>query len=138
MEDGSSVASIQERTEPVRYAQTTWRALAALKTEHQHALRHALDRSQAVESTGEVHQQHETPGGLADSPRSLKTSDQSYLREVTQPPACSQIADDHAFPNAVRMETERISAKVRHQNPEKDVVVRVEFIRGTASRVCIL
>ena len=53
MEDGPNIAP-----EPARYAQTTWRALAALTTEHQHALRHALDRNEAVESAGEVHQQH--------------------------------------------------------------------------------
>ena len=135
MEDSTSVADFQEHTEPVRYAQTTWRALAALTTEHQHALRHALDRSQAIQSAGEVRQQHETPSGFADSPGSPQPSDQACVLGVTQAPVCSENADHHEFANGVRMETERMSAKVRHVNPEKDVVVRVDFIRGTASRV---
>ena len=136
MEDGPNVAPFQQHTEPVRYAQTTWRALAALTTEHQHALRHALDRNQAVASAGEVHQQHETTSGFADSPRSAKTSDQSGLHEAAQARASSENADDPAFANSVRMETERVSAKVGVLNPARDVVVRVEFIRGKASRVC--
>lgn len=136
MEDGPNIAPFQDHTEPVRYAQTTWRALAALTTEHQHALRHALDRNQVVESVGEVYQQHETTDGFADSTRSPRTSDQSGLHEAAQARACSENADDSAFANSVRMETERISAKVRVLNPARDVVVRVEFIRGKASRVC--
>ena len=60
------------------------------------------------------------------------------MREVTQTAPYAHNADDNAFAKAVRMEMERILARVRHQSPEKDVVVRVEFVPGTASPVCVL
>ena len=101
-------------------------------------LRNAIDRNEAVESAGEVQKKHETISGFADSPRSPEISDQYGLHEAAQAHDGSNHADVPAFANAVRVETERISAKVRQQNPEKDVVVRVEFIRGKASRVCVL
>ena len=64
----------------VQYAKSTWRALTTLATEHQHVLLSALDSRAAVESSGEVHQQHETASGFADSLQSREQSSAAAVR----------------------------------------------------------
>lgn len=142
MEDGDSLPRVQEDKEsaqPVQYAKSTWRALAAVATEHRHALRHALDNTPAVESTGEVHQHHES---TTISTAGLKRSQQSFdslkqpadgdLRKTSAPP---DVLDAAEFHEAVRAEVQRVTPKTTFWDSEKDVVVRLEFMRSGASRV---
>ena len=136
MEEASSPDSSQQDSEPVQYAKSTWKAFAALATEHLHALRHILDNKPDVENSGEVHQQHETVSGLTDSAQTLRSPEalpQTHLSHTLL-----RAADAAPLDEAVRIEMDCVKAKVTGRNPDKDVVVRLEIMQGVASRVCSL
>lgn len=136
MEEASTPGSSQQHSEPIQYAKSTWKAFAALATEHQHALRHVLDNKPDVEESGEVHQRHETVSGLTDSTQTVRSPEaltQTHLSYTLQ-----RAADAAPLDEAVRIEMDCVKAKVTGRNPDRDVVVRLEIMRGTASRVCCL
>ena len=134
-QDGSNPDSLQQETRPAEYARSTWKALTTLATEHQHALRHAFDSNSTVASSGEVCQQTEAANAVQDSLRICTSQAQT---EPYLPHAPQDTPDIATFDEAVQTEVQRVKAYTSTRNPEKDVVVRLEFMRGTDSRVCCL
>lgn len=112
----------------IDHGNPAWRALSAFATEQHHAFRHAFDSEPAVETTGQVHHQQETC--TTDQVNFTQSADQ--LSEAERAHAHESRAVQHK--TALQAEVDRIQQRIALLNPEKEVVVQLDFISGGASR----
>ena len=133
MEDAVSPPDLEQSGESTQYVKTAWRMLAALASERQHALQHALDSSSATETPGQVRQQQETPCDLTPTLQASTGPEQPPVPQRIRATQCGNT--EAAFKEAVRVELQRVKADVSFRHPLQDVVVRLEFMTGAASRV---
>ena len=109
-------------------ANTTWRALSTLATEQHQALRRALDGESPLETSGQVHHQQETSTSDQYPSDEVKLTEQSSEGDLARHQN-AQPADE-----GVQAELQRIQQKTFMLNPEKDVIVQLDFMSGVASR----
>lgn len=128
---GSPSAEHGDELNRIDHGNPAWRALSAFATEQHHAFRHAFDSEPAVETTGQVHHQQETcTTDQVNSAHFTQSADQ--LSEAERAHARESRAVQHKA--ALQAEVDRIQQRIALLNPEKEVVVQLDFISGGASR----
>ena len=134
-----SGAALHESDLDTDYRNTAWRALSAFATEQHQALRHVFDNSPAFEISGQIEHQHEA--STAAEVGSQQSATTAELPDQADPALSSKlqaVLDQHDLEGHVQAEVQRIEQRIMVLNPEKDVVVRLDFIRGLASRAASL
>lgn len=116
----------------------TWRALSAFATEQHHAIRHALDSSSGLETTGEVLHQQESSTPPPDLQHAFKQSIQSPLQHTTSQLQLDTTLRQAALQEAVKLEAEQIQSRMAILNLDKDVAVNLDLMHGGASRAASL
>lgn len=114
-------------------ANTTWRALSTLATEHHQAIRCALDGGSPLETSGQVHHQQET--STTDSSDEVKQfTQQSREGDLAKSQIAQSARHTDSTHEGVQAELQRIQQKASMLNPKNDVVVQLDFMSGVASR----
>lgn len=116
-------------------ANTTWRALSMLATEHHQAFRRALDGRSPLEISGQVHHLQEsstTDQHPSDEVKPL--TQQSTEGDLAQNQTVQPARHTASTYEGVQAELQRIQQRTSMLNPEKEVVVQLDFMSGVASR----
>ena len=132
-------AALHDSDLDTEYRSTAWRALSAFATEQHHALRHVFDSNPALETSGQIEHQHEaSTAEEVGSQQSTTTAELPGKADHALSSSLQTVLDQHDLEGHVKAEVQRIEQRIMVLNPEKDVVVRLDFIRGLASRAASL
>ena len=116
-------------------ANTTWRALSTIVTEHHQAFRRALDGRSFLETSGQVHHQQESNTTEQHPPDEVKqVTQQSTEGDLVQNQTVQPARHTASTHEGVQAELQRIQQNTSMLNLEKDVVVQLDFMSGLASR----
>lgn len=113
------------------YVPQAWHALTALASEQQHAFRSIFDVA-PVETPGSVQHQHES---ARDHTSAAPAPEEA--RCATRAESAAEGSQHTAVPaeGAVQAEVEDVQQRVISTDPEKEVVLRFDFLSGRDSRV---
>lgn len=113
------------------YIPQAWHALSVLASEQQHAFRHIFADGQAVKTPGQV--QHEHESNRRDLNKSAPPPEASDDR--LQSTNATEVESEVPFEEAVQAEVDDVQTRAISTDPNKEVVLRFDFLSGRDSRV---
>lgn len=129
----ASTAATQQGlgTEYIPQVHSTWHALSALASEQQHAFRHIFADGQAVKTPGQVQHEHEsTRRDLTNPAPPPEALDDRLLSSNA-----TEVEREFPFEEAVQAEVDDVQTRAISTDPNKEVVLRFDFLSGRDSRV---